>query len=222
MADADAAAKARIIAHMNRDHATSLSYFLQHFCQLSASQASSPTLVDISLSSLSLSSRDGKIHSIALDPPMTSFADARARTVELDQTARAALDISPYTVTTYVPPSSPVHVTVFGLCALTAVVFATRSYIVPGTLVYDQILHYFPGGPEMFLWLVKKVQPTTLAIHFIEIFLLDRTRLRKYGVRRGSGVWFAWMSSCLIEGYGCFQRVDALVGKQKRAAEKGH
>jgi len=91
--------------------------------------------------------------------------------------------------------------------------------MLPGTFWYDTVLKWFPGGPETFLWLVKGIQPVVLAIHIGETWLLDRTRLRKYGVLRGSALWWKWVVSCLIEGFGCFQRIDGMIKQKKVEAE---
>lgn len=151
---------------------------------------------------------------------MTSWAEARPRVVEMDRISREALGISDIQITEYEPPTSFLHVLIAGLCLYTAVIFSTMSYITPGTFFYDSILPYFPGGPEFFLWLAKTIAVPVMVIHVAEASLLDMSRLRKYGVERGSGLWFMWMGSCFIEGYGCFQRIDKTVKRKKREAEK--
>lgn len=92
----------------------------------------------------------------------------------------------------------------------------------PGTWVYDTALPWFPGGPEWFLWLVKTIAWPTYAIHITEAYLLDKTKLRKHGVERGTEVWMMWMISCFIEGYGCFDRINKTVEKKKLEAGKEH
>ncbi|KAF7946329.1 hypothetical protein EAE96_009328 [Botrytis aclada] len=215
----DAAAKARILKHMNADHAGSLSLYLQHYCQLSKSEASKPNLLDISFSSLRISSKSGKTHTIPLDPPMSSYADARSRFVAMDSECRDGLNISPYTITRYEPPKTFAHRLVFGLCLTTAVIFTTKSHIVPGTFPYDNVLPWFPGGPETFLWITDKIALPTLAIHVVEVIWMDRSRLRKYNIERGSSMWWKWMASCLIEGIGSFARIDAMIKQQEKEKE---
>ena len=90
----------------------------------------------------------------------------------------------------------------------------------PGTLVYDQILHWFPGGPKTFLSLVKHLTIPMVGIHITEAYMLDRKRLRKYGVKRGSGLWWTWITSCFVEGFACFQRIDAQVKRKELEKEK--
>lgn len=64
-----------------------------------------------------------------------------------------------------------------------------------------------------------QVIPVAL-IHSTEAFLLDQTRLSRYGVQRFSGVWLKWMLSCFIEGFGCFQRIDAEARRQEAVWDK--
>lgn len=218
----DAAAKERIIKHMNADHQASLSYYLEHFKKLSSHEARSPLLEDVSFESMTLRTTNGKIHSIPFDPPMKSWADARQRTVNMDREARDALDISDVRVTEYKRPRSPFHVFVFTACLFTLIIFGTRSKIVPGTWFYDEVLPWFPGGGKRFVWIVDRIGLPVLGIHLTEIYLLNKTRLRKYGVERGSLLWWKWIASCFIEGYGCFQRIDDMVLLKKKAAEKGN
>lgn len=89
----------------------------------------------------------------------------------------------------------------------------------PGTWFYDVPLTYWPGGPEWFVWIAKAIALPVLIIHLVEAYMMDRTRLRKYGVERGSGLWWTWIVSCFIEGYGCHQRIDAAVKRKTKEAE---
>jgi hypothetical protein len=217
----DAAAKARIIQHMNANHQRSLSYYLQHFNQLSARAATSkPLLRDMTFSSLTIQSTDGKLHIVPLNPPLKSWAEARARVVEMDREARAALGISSIAITAYEPPRSPFHVAVFGLCVLTFVVFGARKWIVEGTWVYDAVLPWFPGGPRWFLGIARAIALPVVGIHLGVAYWLDKSRLRKHGIERGMALWYKWIGSCFIEGVGCFHRIDAMVKRKTLEAEK--
>jgi hypothetical protein len=217
--DKDAATKTRILNHMNADHSASLTLYLRNYSNLPVGEASKPTLLDISLSSLTISSRSGTSHTIPLEPPMSSYAEARPRFVAMDEECRAALNISPYTITHYEAPKSFIHRTVFGLCLMTMVIFATKKYMVPGTFFYDDVLPWFPGGPKTFLMISDKVALPTVFIHLGEMVLLDQTKLAKHNVSRGSGLWWKWIISCMIEGFGTFQRINAMIGKQKKEKE---
>ncbi|TVY26799.1 hypothetical protein LHYA1_G004826 [Lachnellula hyalina] len=216
----DAAMKQRIISHLNAGHQDSLSYYLRHYSQLSSRAARSPTLTDLSLSSMTLQTADGKTHTIPITPPMKSYAEARQKSVDMDRESRAALDISSIRITSYQRPRSALHIFIFGLCGMAFTFFATRHRIVPGTWFYDNALPWFPGGPEWFHWACKALFAPTLLLHFFEAFMLDRTRLRKYGVERGSVLWFKWIVSAFVEGFATFQRIDAMVKREELEAEK--
>jgi hypothetical protein len=86
----EAAAKERIIKHLNNDHQQSLSYYLQHFNSLSPWEASAPTLTDITFDALTFRTSSGGMSTIPLYPPMASWSEARIRTVEMDLTARVS------------------------------------------------------------------------------------------------------------------------------------
>lgn len=216
----DAAIKQRIISHMNADHQISLSYYLRHYKQLSSREARSPILSNISLESMTVTAVDGKTYTIPFDPPLKSFAETRTRVVDMDRECREALDISNIRITEYEAPRKPAHVIVFGLCAMAFTFFATRDKIVPGTWFYDNVLPWFPGGPAWFHWTVNMVFAPTIALHTFETWYMHRTRLRKFGVERGSALWFKWVLSTFIEGFGCFQRFDATVKRKKLELEK--
>lgn len=213
------AAKARIISHMNADHSLSLSYYLRHYAQLSASQARKPSMLDISFDSMTLQTAAGKKHTIPINPPMNSWADARLRAVDMDREAREGLGIDSIRITAYEPPKTPFHIFVFTTCACVVIIFTASSKIVPGTMFYDEVLPYFPGGPEVFLWLAKKLALPVLFIHIAETYYLEKTRLWKYGVERGSALWWKWIASCFVEGFGCFQRIDWEVARKRKEAE---
>ena len=216
----DAAAKARIIKHLNADHQRSLSYYLQHYNSLSSIEARKPVLTDITFNALTFRTAWGTTPTIPLYPPMKSWSEARTRTVEMDRESRKALDISHIALTHYVPPNNAWQIIVFGLCLFTFTVFLTSGWIVEGTFFYDKVLPWFPGGPEWFLWTQSMLLLPVVAIHLTESFLLDRKKLRKYGVERGTLLWCKWIASCFIEGRGCFVRINEVVAQKELEAEK--
>ncbi|KAI1004945.1 hypothetical protein K3495_g3270 [Podosphaera aphanis] len=215
--------KARIMKHMNTDHAESLVLYLRHYSKLSPQTAHGAMIYEISVSSMNLRTPDSRTHTILFEPPMNSLADVRERMIEMDRTVRSALGISNIRLTRYLPPASPLHVSVFGVCLFTFVTFGMvrrGDVIVPGTFYHDHVLPWFPGGPEMFIWIAQKIALPTVAIHIAEAWYLDRTRLRKYGVERGTRLWWCWIVSCLIEGFGTFQRIDAELQRIRTKTEK--
>jgi Protein of unknown function (DUF2470) len=217
--------KARIITHLNTDHADSLSLYLQHYCDLSPSAAEYAKLVDISLSSLTIESSDGTAHIIPLEPPMTSWRDARARTVEMDRDARSALGLSAapspsaakVIVEEYIPPSSPLHI--FMICLVVFFLGSIYSYkkgwLVRGTWFWENVMKHFPGGPAAYLWTQNWLGvPAVVGLHAFETVWMVR-KLGSHGVRGGSGVWWAWVGSTLFEGFGPHQRFNGLVRREE-------
>ena len=213
----DDAAKARIISHMNSSHADSLSAYLQYYNRVPLPAASNPSMVDISLSSMTIRDANLKTHIVRFSPPMASLADARVRTVAMDTEARRALGVR---ITSYTPPRRPIHIIIFALCAISYILDLTYQRMVPGTVSYDVLVRWYPGGPEWFFWIVRLQTVPKLLIHVTETFLMDRTRLSRYGVKRWSGLWWKWSLSCFIEGFGSFQRIDAEAKRQEAVWEK--
>lgn len=213
----DDAMKARIISHMNSSHSSSLSDYLQHYNHVPLRAASSPTLVDISLSAMSIRDGSHTIHSVPFSPPLSSFTDARARTVAMDRTARHALGPR---IVSYDRPRGPLAIGIVIGCLTFYILMATRWFIVPGTFVYDVLLAWFPGGSERVLWIVEKGSVAMIVVHVSETVLLERTRLRKYRVVRGSGLWWAWVVSCFVEGFDSFKRIDKQVKRQEEKIQE--
>lgn len=140
----------------------------------------------------------------------------------MDREARTALGISHVQVTEYERPRRALHVIVFGLCIFIFASFTALPWILPGTFFYDKILRYFPGGPEVFLWINRKIALPIVAIHCFEVYMLNKTRLRRHGVERGSTLWWKWVASCCFEGIGCFQRIDVMVKKALEMEKAKH
>ncbi|PBP22039.1 hypothetical protein BUE80_DR007150 [Diplocarpon rosae] len=177
--DHDDAARARILHHMNADHADSLSLYLQHFCHLSPAAARGGTLVALSLAAMHLRTADGRTHTIPFHPPLTTWADARARSVAMDREARAGRGRAALRITAYEPPRTLGHIAVFVTCLGALAALATHCGIGPGTGVGDGLRRWPPGGPERGVWLARTIGWPLLAIHLCEAWNLDRTRLRR-------------------------------------------
>ncbi len=231
----DPAAKARMIAHMNKDHSQDLSHILQHFNGLSADGAADAQMIDVDASSLTVSSRSG-VHTVVLDPVLEWDA-RRQRLIDLTMEARQGLGIPSddgghggpastdggsagskggnVVVRRYTPPKGWQWIPFLGLVFYYASSIALYAgLIAPGTLLWRLLeASPYPGGPEAFCWLVNKILVLVLGIHIVESWWLDRTRLNPNGVARGTPLWWLWMSSCFVEGTGSFLRFDEEVGR---------
>jgi hypothetical protein len=172
--DSDSAVtKARIIRHMNADHAASLARYLEFYCRLPRARAErNARLEDITFEYLIVtcggSSSSGSNnnndkhknsaaptppptpapaparHVIPLDPPLARWSDARARLVHMDAAALAGLARSATAVRRYRAPRSALHVAVFAACVLTFAAFWRRANFRPGALLHDYLL--VPGS----------------------------------------------------------------------------
>ena len=213
-ASKDAAAKQRIITHMNNDHQDSLIRYLEYFCRLSSFSSRQAHLIDITFDSLVITSSSESSHTIPINPPLNSWADARPRVVAMDSEAVASLKRSHITVKEYRKPtgfSLVVFITVF--CVL--IVFSRRSNLQAGSFLYDNLLVYCP---EFARWCFE-IQPVLfgimIAVHLGEAIYLEQTRLQKHTVPRFSGLWWKWMFNSFTEGYGVLLRFDAIVQEEE-------
>ena len=220
----DAIAKQRIITHMNADHQDSLVRYLEYYCHVSSYSARSARLEDISFNSLTLKSspNGGSIYTIPIDPPMISWSEARERVVAMDAEAVAGLERSNITVKKYKRPKG-FKALVFVAAACSFVVFSKRSNFQPGSLFYDAVLRHVPAFAE---WCYK-IQPMVIypmiVIHSGEAAYMVQSRLDKHTVPRFSKLWWKWVLSTFVEGFGAFVRFDQIVkGEDERRAKVKH
>lgn len=217
--DQNAAARDRVITHMNKDHAPELSRYLRHYASLPSRAASGPVLTGLTLENMTIRTADGKSHVVRLDPPMRSYADSRRRAVEMDAAAREGLGLGDVEVDEYAPPRGlDLFIGAFAVSYLGC--YLALPWQVPGSALRSFWDAVVPGGAAMQEWAVRKIFLPLLGIHLAEIVLLDRTRLAKYGVERGSGVWWKWAASCLLEGFPSFGRFDRMVREKREAMGK--
>ncbi|ELR07701.1 hypothetical protein VC83_03749 [Pseudogymnoascus destructans] len=113
-------------------------------------------------------------------------------------------------VTTYTGPKTFSHRLIGGLILFYSVSYAAKGYIIPGTALYEALQKSWPGGAVHYLWLQEKIVIPVIAIHGVETAIMAY-RLAGAGVGAGSGLWWKWIASCLIEGVGSHQRLSALI-----------
>lgn len=207
-----------IISHMNADHRDSLALYLQAYCNISAGDAKSARLVDISLSDLVISA-DSVRYSVPINPPMKNFSETRARVVSMYKDSLQRLGLSDISITEYRAPRG-LHVFVFGVCLATYIGFSRRSNFVPGSIMYETLgLEKVPG----FTQFCYKIQPWLFSgmvgIHLLESVGLAMLRLKPHRVPFLSGLWFAWVSSTFIEGFGAWQRTGQMVKEEQAKRE---
>lgn len=207
--------KTRIISHMNKDHTREITYYLRHYARASARAASSPEMRDLDFQGMKITARGGDF-TVPFEPPLAGWAEAKGRIIEMAHTAREALGLSDIIITSFKWPEG------FGMFVFGAVIFyfccaASLPWVVPGSPAWPLLEAAFPGGAEGFCWTVKTIFWPVIGIHVIECSIFDG-RLKKHGVERFSGVWWAWELGCFLEGYPSFKRIDGIIAQ--KTAEK--
>lgn len=210
---ADKERKQRIISHVDADHQESLSRFLEYYCRVPSSQAATAHLEDITFSGLILTSGDSGRNFIPLDPPLQEWSEIRQRMVQMVDESLKGLDKSEITVKTYRGPRG-FHAVIFVVVLVTILAFWRRKNFLPGSILYEQILHYVPG----FARFCYRMQPLVFwfvtVMHTLETTIMVRTRLRRHGVVMFTKLWWKWTISTAIEGFGAFQRIDGMVKRE--------
>ncbi|PWW73864.1 hypothetical protein C7212DRAFT_213741 [Tuber magnatum] len=210
----DAALKAGIIAHMNKDRKISLSHYLQHYSKLPSVMANTAELVDISLSRITLSTRTSLMGTetattyLPIRPsPMQNLSESGERLVYMANECLTGLGLSPYVIKTYPPPG------IVGIVLMVSVlmglwVFSDEGNLAEGSFARVYLLqNYHPLAD--FLMRTHRTSFLTIATtHLAECIYLQKSRLRKHQVKPFSKVWWLWIMSGALEGYGVFERFD--------------
>ncbi|KAJ1325179.1 DUF2470 domain-containing protein [Microdochium nivale] len=216
------AMKARIIGHMNRDHAPELAHYLRAFNGLSPRAARGAQIADLALDALHIKT-PAATHKVAISPSMTSLSESRVRLVDMAKQAQAKLGLSDIRITAYTAPRGAGIASLAGV-ALYFVSALALPWIRPGTSAWDLLDRFFPslgrgggggGGAEAFVWLVRVIMVPMLLVHVTEAWWMARTRLEKHGVEAGSKVWLLWVGNTFFEGVPAFQRFDGLVAAER-------
>ncbi|KAJ4416004.1 hypothetical protein N0V82_007030 [Gnomoniopsis sp. IMI 355080] len=223
----DPVSKARTIAHMNKDHTEDMSAILRHYMGLTPQQAADAEMQDLDLATMVIRAVSG-VHAVPVTPPMSSWNDRRGRLVEMTVEARKALGLDVADESDHVsgrnagvqffPPEGTGIVSFAGvLWYFLSAAFVFSGNVQPGSAFWRfvEAIH-FPGGPEMYVWLVKMILLPMLAIHVGEAAYMAKSRLEPKEVPVGSLVWFLWVGCAFFEGVPCWQKWDRRVlGKQK-------
>jgi hypothetical protein len=215
----DDAIRSRVLAHMNKDHQPELILYLRAWAGLSPSQAArDPQLEALTLDSMGIRTSDGTLHEVPIAPPMGSFSDARHAMVRLDRVARERLGLGDVTVREF-RAARGVDAVVGGAVVFYYFTFFSLPRVLGGEAgtAWGMVRQFwdavFPGGIDGYAWVVRTIFWMVVGIHATECFLLDRTRLARFGIPRGTGVWWLWMATCFFEGYPSFKRFDRVVAE---------
>lgn len=225
----DLEARNRIIAHMNQAHQDSLSRFVEYYCHKPVPDATArlddltPQYMILSVgdsASSSSSSSAASRYFVPLDPPLPSWRNVRERMRAMDEEALAGLGRSGITVDRYLPPRG-FHAVVLVACVVTFLTFCRRGNLLPGSMLYDHVLAHVPSFAAFCRRVRPILFPCMLLIHSTEVIWFDYSRLAKYHVPRWSRLWWTWIISNFLEGYGAYQRLDRLVRSYKIEESRG-
>ncbi|KAG8627133.1 hypothetical protein KVT40_004616 [Elsinoe batatas] len=209
----DAAAKQRIISHMNADHHDSVVRYLEHYHKQSSWSAYSARITDVTLSDITFQSDAGRF-STPLNPPMTSFREARERLVAMDKECVQALGRSDITIRDFETPYGW-YLYLFIIVSATFVAFSRRANFAPNSLAAAIM-------PDVLRRFNYAIQPYLLfglfAIHGTEAYVMANGRLKKHNVNMRTKTFWLWVGDAFIEGFGSFHRFDKIV-KEKQAAK---
>lgn len=219
----DAAIKARIIGHMNKDHGMELEHYLRAFNGIPERAARGAQMTDMSLDALAVRTADGRSHTVALSPPLPNLGAARGQLVEMAGTALKRLGLSDIRLERYAAPWGSDLLVLFGV-QLYFVCAATLPLVMrPGGAAHGLLDAYWPvGGAAGYERLVRLLFVPVVAIHVVEAWWMQRTRLAPHHVPVGSRLWCLWILGALTEGAPAFRRLDRVVAaeRQRREAEK--
>lgn len=240
----DPVSKARTITHMNKDHAADLSALLRHRAGLSAAQAADAELLDLDLATMTIRAGAGdnhRAHTLALDPPMATWGDRRARLIDMTLEARKALGLpisaeeqqhassassaaaAAAPIKWYPPEGADLVPFTIVLLDYVASLLVWTGQLAPGRPLHDAVLaRVLPaGGPAALAWTVTTAFPLFVGAHLLEMAWFDRTRLAPAGVARGTKVWAQWLGCQLVDGFATYQRWDRrILGKGKKKGDK--
>ncbi|KAI4605284.1 hypothetical protein J4E83_010709 [Alternaria metachromatica] len=212
---ADAAAKQRIIKHMNADHHDSIRRYAEAYASKSMMQSRSAQMVDINLNQMVLSC-GGQQAVIAFDPPMKAMREARERLVQLDKDALQTLGRSDIAITKFVPAyMRPAHLWNFTQCVLALLLLPRPANWQPGSLLYDTVLYLVPGFANFVARIGFTVWAIMVPIHMVEAIIMAR-KLAKHGCTFLDAVWWKWVGTCFVEGFTSFFRLSALIAEKKK------
>jgi hypothetical protein len=191
--------------------------YLEAYSDLSVFQTRDAKMTDITLNEMKFMC-NGQQHTIAFDPPMKSFRDARERSVQLDKDALTILGRSDLAVDRYVPPTVKTgHLINFSTCFLCYLFLPFPSNWQPGSLLYDTVLHYIPWFANFVAligwWIFVLI---ILPVHTLEAGLMARRLRIRHGLTPFDGMWWAWTGSCFVEGITSTWRLNSLLDQKRK------
>lgn len=172
----------------------------------------------VSLNSMTFVCRSKTYH-VPLNPPMSSYRDARERAVQMDKEALAGLARSDITVKEFLPPTG-LYALEFAIISATFLGYSQRWWFAKGSIVEQ----YLGSRFSSFGWSVQPYLITfMICIHTAEVVYFMRNKLSRHSVNPRTSLFWKWAATTFIEGMFAMRRFDELVeGKREEKAKQKH
>ncbi|KAF3936518.1 hypothetical protein ABW19_dt0205685 [Dactylella cylindrospora] len=227
----EAAARTRILSHMNKDHVYDTKLYLVHrlnYPKTILLPTAKPVVLlsDIQTTHISVSI-DDEVKEIPFEPPMNSLADSRVRLVEMTRAAEAALRVDRDMVGVKVhwqPPERGEIVFLFAMLTAAYILFLPTT-LLPGGFLRESILKDYPAVAELMYQYTTIGYWTFVLIHAAEAAWFSWAKLAKFWVVPGvdavtAGLWFLDVA---VNGLPTIKKWDRMVRRQtKKKGAKDH
>ncbi|MCJ1437479.1 hypothetical protein MMC27_006866 [Xylographa pallens] len=214
----------RLLTHLSTTHPTTLARLLEHHA--SAFDAQNPHLTALTPTSLTIAYTNGSaasyiLHSskrIPLSPPLASLAlaDVEARLLAMDAEAEAAIargGRSELAVTAYRTPQG------WQLVAAVWVACVMGAYAVERGAGERGRVSELLGMGERWGWWYRVGLGTAfwvlVVVHVGESVGVLLPMLWRYNVKVGTRVWWLWVGSHAVEGWGAIMRFRGMVKEEE-------
>ncbi|MCJ1379516.1 hypothetical protein MMC17_002617 [Xylographa soralifera] len=219
----------RLLAHLNTTYPDTLARLLEHHA--TAFDAQQPRLTAITPSSLTIAYTNGSassfiLHStknIPLSPPLASLSlpSVEARLLAMDAECEAALERggrSELAITAYRAPQGwQIIAAAWIACVMgtyAVETFGAEGWRVSGLLGLGERWGWWYGlGLGTAFWLL-------VVAHVGESAGVMLPLLWKYNVKVGTGLWWLWVGSHAVEGWGAVMRFRGMVREEEERRKK--
>lgn len=113
---------------------------------------------------------------------------------------------------TYITPADP-YLKPIIICGVIMALSAKKSFILPGSPIYDYVLFRSPLAFKAATWIQNGLFYFLYGAHAVETAMFTK-KLNEHGVSALSVAWWKWMVTCFIGGKFCFEHFDQVVGRK--------
>ncbi|MCJ1402707.1 hypothetical protein MMC11_005928 [Xylographa trunciseda] len=210
----------QLLKHINTTHPETLARFLEHYA--TAFDAQRPRLIAITPSSLTIAYTNGTassfiLHStksIPLSPPLPSLSihDVEARLLAMDAECEAAIERggrSEVALTEYrAPRGLELAAAVFIASVMGA--YGVEKFGAKGWRI-SELLGLGERWGGRYKWGLGVTFWVVVVLHVGENAGILLPLLWKYNVKVGTGLWWRWVGSHWVEGWGAIMRLKGMV-----------